>query len=244
MKMLNVADKQVWSTRSVYNTWKDSLCNLHKQSRITHAIVKVKFQLPSWPHCFPLACKKWASSLKAVKRLNWRRNCLQLKTTENSNSKVSAITVHSRSEQTVAPGPVPSLSVSLCSKTAKALSNNDTCIADTTSRNWTDCCGTTLKLRGIRDSKLTCLPRKAILFFILNPKTRFEQWIFFPLPKAFITSSKTTTKPNTLAHLFQDCHLFPPSCQNLQLFLLATFTGQLLVMKKLQHIRSLTFGTE
>lgn len=233
---------RVWSTRSVYNTWKDSLCNLHKQSRIPHAIVKVKFQLPSWPTAFPLACKKWASSLKTVKRLNWRRNCVQLKTTQNS--KVSAITVHAHSEQTVAPGPGHSLSVSLCSKTAKARSSTDTCIADTTSRKWTGCCGTALKLRGIRDSKLTCLPWKAMLFFILNPKTRFEQWIFFPLPEAFITSWTTTTKPNTLAHLFQDCHLFPPSCQNLQLFLLATFTGQLLVMKKLQHIRSLTFGTE
>lgn len=79
MKMLNVADKQVWSTRSVYNTWKDSLCNLHKQSRIIHSIVKAKFQLPSWPHCFLLACKKGASS---------PNNCENLKTA--SEEKLSS----------------------------------------------------------------------------------------------------------------------------------------------------------
>ena len=83
---------------------------------------------------------------------------------------------------------------------------------------------------------------KCHAIFVLNPKIRFERCNFFPLPKAFITSW-TTTKPNALAHLFQDCHLFPPSCQNLQLFLLATSTGQLLAVKKLKHIRSLTFGT-
>lgn len=83
---------------------------------------------------------------------------------------------------------------------------------------------------------------KCHAIFVLNPEARFERCIFFPLLKTFITSW-TTTKPSALVHLFQDCHLFPPSCQNLQLFLLAASTGQLLVVKKLQHIRSLTFGT-
>lgn len=49
--------------------------NLYEQCRIIHAIVKVKFQPPSWCHCFPLACKKGAwtltlnncGSLKAAK---------------------------------------------------------------------------------------------------------------------------------------------------------------------------------
>lgn len=83
---------------------------------------------------------------------------------------------------------------------------------------------------------------KCHAIFVLNPETRFERCIFFPVLKTFITSW-TTTKPSALIYLFQDCHLFPPSCQNLQLFLLAASTGQLLVVKKLQHIRSLTFGT-
>lgn len=53
--------------------------NLYEQSRIIHAIVKVKFQPPSWPHCFPLAHKKGASSLT----LN---NCESLKTAKEEKA--------------------------------------------------------------------------------------------------------------------------------------------------------------
>lgn len=53
--------------------------------------------------------------------------------------------------------------------------------------------------------------------FCFNPKASFESSISSLPPEAFITS-RTTTNPNTLARLFQCCHLYPASCQNLQLF--------------------------
>lgn len=219
MKMSNVVDKQVWSTSSVYSTWKDSLCSkcLLVQSRIIYAAAKVKLHPPLWSHHYPPAHKKWISF---VTWKNYRRvkaateSILNLKASQNKNCKVRVTMAH-WDQTTTARFQVQCL-VPVCRSPGKQKLSAAVALAF-----WfLDIEWNAVRQLWIKRSKrskiyLPSLERRVTLCF--NPKASFESSISSLSPEAFITS-RTTTNPNTLARLFQCCHLYPASCQNLQLF--------------------------
>lgn len=193
----------------------------------------MKFQPPSWPHHFPLAHKKGASSV------SWN-NCESLKIAKEE--KISPTWKHPKRIILRWASPrftqtelqwVASKSSIWCQSVILQQDSKSSELQRHLHfgfQVWNTILWGSPEVQRSKWSKTHLPSLECHAIFVLNPKARFERFIFLPLPKAFVTSW-TTTNPNILVHLFQDCHLFPASCQNLQLFLLATFTGQLLVVK-------------